>query len=138
VITTVANATTAGAKAFYQIASVVGAGGGSGTAVTVGTTDKLGIPVRVMDAGYMIRMGWNNTLALLASFKANLDAAEVDKLTPIDYALGRSRVGFLQTKPPVRTDTAEALRKLGATAENANLPPWPGVPTPTLTAKVPE
>jgi hypothetical protein len=63
VITTVANATTAGAKAFYQIASVVGAGGGSGTAVTVGTTDKLGIPVRVMDAGYMIRMGWNNTLA---------------------------------------------------------------------------
>ncbi len=82
--------------------------------------------------------GWNNTLVLLASFKANLDAAEVDKLTPIDYALGRSRVGFLQTKPPVRTDTADVLRKLGATAENANLPPWPGVPTPTLTAKVPE
>lgn len=62
-ITTVANATTAGLKAFYQIASVVGAGGGSVTAVTVGTTDKLGIPVRVFDAGYVIRMGWNNTLA---------------------------------------------------------------------------
>jgi hypothetical protein len=63
VITTVANTTTAGNKAFYQIVSVTGAGGGSVTAVTVGTTDKLGIPVRVLDAGYMIRVGWNNTLA---------------------------------------------------------------------------
>ena len=82
--------------------------------------------------------GWNTTLTLLAGFKANLDAREVDTLTPIDYALGRSRVGFLQTKPPVRTETAALLRTLGATAENANLPPWPGVPTPTLTANVPE
>ena len=62
-ITTVANATTPGNKAFYQIASVVGAGGGSGAAVTVGTTDKLGLPLRVFDAGYIVRAGWNNTLA---------------------------------------------------------------------------
>lgn len=63
VITTVAAATTSGLKAFNQITSVTGAGGGSVTAVTVGTTDKLGIPVRVLDRGYAIRMGWSNTFA---------------------------------------------------------------------------
>ena len=82
--------------------------------------------------------GWDKTLTLLADFKANLDAREADKLTPIDYAMGRSRVGFLQNKPPVRSETAALLRQLGASAENPQLPPWPGVPTPTLTANVPE
>ena len=82
--------------------------------------------------------GWDKTLALLAGFKANLDARDLDKLTPIDYALGRSRVGFLQNKPPVRTETAALLRQLGARTENPKLPPWPGVSVPTLTANVPE
>lgn len=82
--------------------------------------------------------GWHNTLLLLASFKANLDAREIDKLTPIDYAMGRSRTGFLQNKPPVRTETAALLRQLGASAESPQLPPWPGVSVPTLTANVPE
>ena len=82
--------------------------------------------------------GWNKVLTQLAGFGANLDAEEADKLTPLDYAMGRSRVGFLQTKPPVRTDTAKLLHDLGAKVEHANLPPWPGVPTPTLTANVPE
>ena len=36
--------------------------GATGTAVTVGTTDKLGIPVRVIDAGYVVHTGWNNAL----------------------------------------------------------------------------
>jgi hypothetical protein len=47
-------------------------------------------------------------------------------------------VGFLQTRPPVRSDTAILLHDLGATVENANLPPWPGIPTPSLSANVPE
>lgn len=50
-----------GNKAFYQIASV-SVDGATGTAVTVGTTDKLGIPVRVIDAGYVVHTGWNNAL----------------------------------------------------------------------------
>jgi ankyrin repeat protein len=82
--------------------------------------------------------GWNKVIAYLAESGANLDAKEVDNLTPLDYAMGRSRVGFLQTKPPVRTDTAAVLKQLGAKIENPNLAPWPGVPTPTLTANVPE
>jgi ankyrin repeat protein len=81
--------------------------------------------------------GWNSVLRELAAQGANLDARESDKLTPLDYALGRSRVGFLQNKPPVRTETAALLRELGAQQENPNLPPWPGVGTPGLRAIVP-
>ena len=64
VITTVAAATTAGKKAFYQITSVTGAGGGSVTAVTVGTTDVLGLPVRVTDGGYLCHVGWNGSFSV--------------------------------------------------------------------------
>jgi hypothetical protein len=64
VITTVANATTSGKKAFYQIVSITGAVGGSGTAITVGTTDLLGIPVRVTDGGYIAHVGWAGAFAI--------------------------------------------------------------------------
>jgi hypothetical protein len=50
-----------GKKAFYQIASATIAGA-TGTAVTIGTTDILGLPVRCIDAGYVVKVGWNNTL----------------------------------------------------------------------------
>jgi hypothetical protein len=60
---TVATAGTAksGKKAFYQIVSATI--NGSATAVTIGTTDILGLPVRCYDAGYVVKVGWNNTLA---------------------------------------------------------------------------
>lgn len=60
---TVATAGTAksGKKAFYQVASATISG--SATAVTIGTTDILGLPVRAIDAGYVVKVGWNNTLA---------------------------------------------------------------------------
>ena len=59
---TVATAGTAksGAKAFYQISGATI--NGSATAVTIGTTDIFGLPVRCIDAGYVIKVGWNNTL----------------------------------------------------------------------------
>jgi len=50
-----------GLKAFYQIASATIAG--SATAVTIGTSDVLGLPLRAIDAGYVVKVGWNNTLA---------------------------------------------------------------------------
>jgi hypothetical protein len=58
----VASTTVNGKKAFYQIASVVSSGG-SVVTVSVGTTDILGAPLRITDAGYVTRAGWNNTLA---------------------------------------------------------------------------
>jgi hypothetical protein len=59
---TVASTTVSGKKAFYQIASVT-ASGGSVVTVAVGTTDILGSPLRITDAGYVTRAGWNSTLA---------------------------------------------------------------------------
>ena len=54
---TVATAGTAksGKKAFYQIASATI--NGTATAVTIGTADIC------FDAGYVVKVGWNNTLA---------------------------------------------------------------------------
>jgi hypothetical protein len=51
-----------GKKAFYQISGIT-VSGGTVVAITIGTTDILGIPVRVTDAGYIARAGYNNTLA---------------------------------------------------------------------------
>jgi hypothetical protein len=49
-------------KAFYQVTSI-SIGGATGTALTVGTTDVLGIPVRVIDGAYIVNSGYNNTVA---------------------------------------------------------------------------
>jgi len=64
VITSSAAVSTAvnGKKAFYQITSIATAGA-TGTTITVGTTDILGLPLRVFDAGYLARIGYNNTVA---------------------------------------------------------------------------
>jgi len=64
VIASSGSASTAvnGKKAFYQISGIT-VSGGTVVAITIGTTDILGIPVRVTDAGYIARVGYNNTLA---------------------------------------------------------------------------
>ncbi|NDD72877.1 MAG: hypothetical protein EBZ52_06875 [Actinobacteria bacterium] len=51
-----------GKKAFYLISSVSVAGA-TGTAITMGTTDILGIPVRVTNAAYVASVKTNSTLA---------------------------------------------------------------------------
>ena len=60
--TSSAVANVAGKKAFYQISSI-SISGALPVAITVGTTDVIGLPLRVYDAGYVVRAGWNNTLA---------------------------------------------------------------------------
>ena len=60
--TSSAVANVAGKKAFYQISSIA-INGSLPVAITVGTTDILGFPLRTFDAGYVVRVGWNNTLA---------------------------------------------------------------------------
>jgi len=51
-----------GKKAFFQVSSIA-TGGATGTALTVGTTDKLGLPVRVFNAAYIVSVKSNSTLA---------------------------------------------------------------------------
>ena len=60
--TSSAVANVAGKKAFYQISSIA-INGSLPVAITVGTTDVIGLPVRCIDAGYVVKVGWNNTLA---------------------------------------------------------------------------
>ena len=62
-VITVATAATAvtGLKAFYQVSGVTIAG--SATAVVVGTSDVLGIPVRVANVAYVASVKSNNALA---------------------------------------------------------------------------
>jgi hypothetical protein len=62
-VITVATAATAvtGLKAFYQIASATIAG--SATAVVIGTSDVLGLPVRVFNVSYVASVKSNNALA---------------------------------------------------------------------------
>jgi len=48
-----------GLKAFYLVTSV-SVSAATGTALTVGTTDVFGCPVRFFDKSYVLRYGWNN------------------------------------------------------------------------------
>jgi hypothetical protein len=59
---TTQSTTVNGEKAFFQITGVAVAGAVGGT-VAVGTTDVLGSPVRITDAGYIARSGWAGALA---------------------------------------------------------------------------
>jgi hypothetical protein len=59
---TTQSTTVNGEKAFFQITGVAVAGAVGGT-VAVGTTDILGSPVRITDAGYIARAGWAGALA---------------------------------------------------------------------------
>ena len=55
---TSASTTVSGKKAFYQIVSITGT---AGTVVTIafGTNQIFGLPVRLLDIGYVSRNGWN-------------------------------------------------------------------------------
>ncbi len=59
---TVASTATNGKKAFYQISSIA-VSAGTTVAVSVGTSDVLGCPIRFTDIGYVISAGWANALA---------------------------------------------------------------------------
>ena len=91
VITSSAAISTAvnGKKAFYQISSIATAGA-TGTTITVGTTDILGLPVRVIDAGYIINASWANTLGANAGTLVNADMT-----TPATTTTGDVRGTFL-------------------------------------------
>jgi hypothetical protein len=64
VIASSASASTAvnGKKAFFQITGIT-VSGGTVVAITVGTTDILGLPVRVFNVSYVASVKSNNTLA---------------------------------------------------------------------------
>ena len=61
---TVASTTTNGKKAFYQVASVAVSGTTNTVTVSVGTSNVLGSPVRIIDGGYVLDIGWAGALPI--------------------------------------------------------------------------
>jgi ankyrin repeat protein len=82
--------------------------------------------------------GWNEVIKLLASYGANLDFADKDGMTPIDYALARYPLNYLESKPVPHESTAALLKSLGATKETPNPPAWPPMGVPQSSAQVPQ
>jgi hypothetical protein len=75
----VAGTAVTGKKAFFQISGATIAG--SATAVLIGTSDVLGIPVRVFNAGYITSVKSNNTLAQDAGTFVAADTATATATT---------------------------------------------------------
>jgi len=69
-----------GLKAFYLVTSV-SVSGATGTALTVGTTNVLGIPVRVSNVAYVASVKSNNTLAQDAGTFVAADTATATTTT---------------------------------------------------------
>jgi hypothetical protein len=68
---------------------------------------------------------------------ADLDPADADGKTPLDYAMGRYRLGFLENAPEPQLKVAAALRALGAKKETADAPALPPGARPVVIAEVP-
>lgn len=83
--------TATGKKAFKSLVSVTPSGAAAGT-VTAGTSDVFGLPVAVVDAGYIANVGWNNTLATNAG-----TFAAADGTTPATTTTGDVRGTFAQS-----------------------------------------
>lgn len=82
--------TATGKKAFKSVISITPSGAAAGT-VTAGTSDVFGLPVAVVDAGYIANAGWNNTLATNVGTFAAADAT-----TPATTTTGDVRGTFAQ------------------------------------------
>ena len=77
---TVQSTTVNGKKAFFQISGITISGSPVVT-VAVGANDILGLPVRVIDRGYAVKVGWDNTLAADAGTLVVADTATATTTT---------------------------------------------------------
>ena len=81
--------------------------------------------------------GWILLAEVLKQAGANLDPPDADGKTPLDYAMGRYRLGFLENQPAPQLKVAEALRALGITKEAPDTAPMPPGARPIVIAEVP-
>lgn len=74
----------------------------------------------------------NNVAAIrtLVDLGGDINADDIDGLTPLDYAMARGQVQFLQMRQPPNESLANELRELGATKELEAEPFWPNVGPP--------
>jgi ankyrin repeat protein len=81
--------------------------------------------------------GWIKLAEVLKQAGADLNPEDADGKTPLDYAMGRYRLGFLENQPAPQLKVAEALRALGATREASSNTVMPPGARPIVIAEVP-
>jgi ankyrin repeat protein len=81
--------------------------------------------------------GWLKLAEALKQAGAGLDPLDADGKTPLDYAMGRYRLGFLENQPAPQLKVAAALRALGAKQESPDASPLPPGARPIVVAEVP-
>jgi ankyrin repeat protein len=81
--------------------------------------------------------GWPKLAEVLKQAGAEIDVEDADGKTPLDYAMGRYRLGFLEEAPAPRKEVAAALRALGASKESPDAPARPPGARPVVIAEVP-
>jgi uncharacterized protein len=74
---------------------------------------------------YAVRKRQKAVIKLLASFGIDMNAADQDGLTALDYTQSRGFMPFMALQTPVYKDEAALLRELGATKLMARSPSWP-------------
>jgi ankyrin repeat protein len=83
---------------------------------------------------YAVRGGSKGVIAALLDLGADINAKDEDGLTPLDYAMGRGYVPFLQLAKAPNKDLADTLRARGANVELAKTPDWAPQGAPIGTA----
>lgn len=79
---------------------------------------------------FAVRANNAKLIEALVQNGADINIKDYDGLTPLDYAMARGFIGFLQMRQPANTKIADELRMLGATAELDTTPFWPLVGPP--------
>jgi ankyrin repeat protein len=79
---------------------------------------------------YAVRAGNIPMVEALVAAGADINIVDKDGLTPLDHAMQRNQIGFLQMRRPPNQPMADKLRELGATKELDAVPFWPNVGPP--------
>ena len=74
---------------------------------------------------YAVRKRYKEVIKLLASLGINMNAADQDGLTALDYTQSRGFMPFMALQTPLFKDEATLLRELGATSLLGRSPVWP-------------
>jgi ankyrin repeat protein len=81
--------------------------------------------------------GWTKLAAVLKEAGADMNPMDSDGKSPLDYAMGRYRLGFLENAPAPQNEVAAQLRALGATKESTDAKALPPGARPVVVAEVP-
>ena len=98
----------------------------AGTDVNVVALVNHGLEIRGGTAlHYAVRKRQRQVIKLLASFGIDMNAADQDGLTALDYTQSRGFMPFMALQTPMHKEEAALLRELGATRLMERSPVWP-------------